>query len=164
MGHTGIRTMVDGVVYRSRTEALWAVAFKQWGWPAHYEALELDGYLPDFVVAFPAGDLLVEIKGPVEDIEAAKIKIDCSQWGREALIMALPDRDVVGVIREASGEWGEARLFRCLSCGSVSVHTWDRSWHCRVCGASEGNSHVGEFDPFPDLAESANRVQWRRSA
>jgi len=49
-----IETAFNGIKYRSRTEARWAVFFDKLGWNAEYEAegYDLDGqwYLPDFYV------------------------------------------------------------------------------------------------------------------
>lgn len=62
-----IPTRFDGVLYRGRTEARWAVFFKELGIPFEYEAqgFDADGtwYLPDFLL-FPAlGMLWAEVKG-----------------------------------------------------------------------------------------------------
>ncbi len=49
-----IQTLYNGIIYRSRTEARWAVFFDKLGWNAEYEpeGYDLDGqwYLPDFYV------------------------------------------------------------------------------------------------------------------
>lgn len=49
-----IETTYNGIKYRSRTEARWAIFFDKLGWNAEYEAegYDLDGewYLPDFFV------------------------------------------------------------------------------------------------------------------
>jgi hypothetical protein len=69
-----IPTTYNGINMRSRLEARWAHLFDQFGWQWHYEPLEFDGWIPDFVIdghnstplvidvkpyrAFPEGDSL----------------------------------------------------------------------------------------------------------
>lgn len=48
-------TMYDGVQYRSRLEARWAVFFDLAGWKHEYEPIDLPGWSPDFRVEFPCG-------------------------------------------------------------------------------------------------------------
>ena len=49
---TGIPTMYDGYRFRSRLEARWAAFFDLAGWEWKYEPIDLDGWIPDFWVAF----------------------------------------------------------------------------------------------------------------
>lgn len=60
-----IQTTYNGIKYRSRTEARWAVFFDKMGWNPDYEMegykLGGDWYLPDFFV--PEINSFVEIKG-----------------------------------------------------------------------------------------------------
>lgn len=55
MNIQAIETRFDGHLFRSRTEARWAVFFKEMGWKYQYEVegYDLDGlrYLPDFFIA-----------------------------------------------------------------------------------------------------------------
>lgn len=57
----GIPTSYNGTRFRSRLEARWAAMFDLLGWEAEYEPLDLDGYIPDFIIKFPM-PLLVEVK------------------------------------------------------------------------------------------------------
>lgn len=160
----GIRTLYRGILFRSRTEARWAAFFDALGWHWEYEPADLDGYLPDFLLPFDGGDLIVEVKGPVEDMAIAESKIECSGWRDEALVVSGAMSPVIGRLLEWDGTeplWGHAELFTCLSCGSPSVRSVDGSWRCRVCGACDGNAHVGDFDPSKAWAAATNRVQWR---
>lgn len=43
-------TRYAGVQFRSRLEARWAAFFDLMGWEWHYEPLDLDGWVPDFVL------------------------------------------------------------------------------------------------------------------
>ena len=174
---SGIPTTYDGIRFRSRVEARWSAAFDRMGWQWEYEPIDLDGYIPDFLVSMGGPRLLVEIKATIgdEDLKAAQQKIQASGWHGEVVILSayLDDtssQPVVGWFGEIDScpdgvqlVWGEARAFRCLSCGGVSLLAGDGSWRCRGCGADDGNGHVGAVEG--SLAEvwswACNRVQWR---
>lgn len=163
MSKLGIPTTYNGVRFRSRLEARYAAFFTEIGWPWRYEPIDLEGYIPDFMLGFEQGDVLFEVKGSMEDEAIAKSKIEASGWTGEAVVAA---GDItsprIGTLLEASVvgfEWGDADLFYCISCGQVSLHSGSGSWHCRRCGETEG--HVGLFDPLPAWLAAANRVQWR---
>lgn len=161
---------------RSRTEARWGCLFDALGWPWEYEPLDLDGYVPDFVLRFEHAPLVVEIK-PAMQIDAlapARLKLDLAGWAGEALVTlgaplwtpTLGYGPVLGSFREREidGEapWGTAELFRCLSCGAYSPLCCEETWRCRVCGAASGNAHVGHAEGARELWDLAcNRVQWR---
>lgn len=63
-------TTYKSTLFRSRLEARWAAFFDLAGWEWTYEPVEVDGWLPDFMVKFPCSHsecrgyhvLLVEIK------------------------------------------------------------------------------------------------------
>lgn len=61
----GIPTIgVRGIRFRSRIEAQWAYIFEEFGWNWEYEPIDLNGYIPDFIITFNNGDeLLIEVKG-----------------------------------------------------------------------------------------------------
>lgn len=46
----GIPTTYKGIRFRSRAEACWAVLMDELGWAWEYEPIDLDGYIPDFLV------------------------------------------------------------------------------------------------------------------
>ncbi len=161
----GIPTRYRGVMMRSRHEARWAAMFDELRWSWAYEPLDLAGYIPDFVLDFEAGHLLVEVKPQLEDMAIAQSKIECSGWEQEALIVVDADTAAIGSLLEWDhGEpvWSDATLFRCLSCGFPSVLAEERSWRCRVCGVHGGNGHVGDYAPRDAWARAGNRVQWRK--
>lgn len=159
----GIPTLYRGVLMRSRIEARWAAFFDSLGWPWEYELLDLKMYIPDFIIDFEAGRLLVEVKSTDDEIDLAKSKIECSGWDHEALIVVSAESPEIGAFMENDGAeqlWGDASLFFCLSCGRPSIHCSSGSWRCRQCGADAGNAHVGAFDPGEAWAAAGNRVQW----
>lgn len=65
MSLKAIETRFDGHRFRSRTEARWAVFFKEMGWPYDYEKEGVvahgEPYLPDFFI--PSFRAFLEIKG-----------------------------------------------------------------------------------------------------
>ncbi|MGV3730348.1 MAG: hypothetical protein ACO1NN_06270 [Sphingopyxis sp.] len=68
MEDDGVRvlpTVYNGIQYRSRCEARWAVVFDELGWQHHYEIegfhLKSGSYLPDFFL--PEHDAFFEVKG-----------------------------------------------------------------------------------------------------
>lgn len=147
----------------------------RWTWD--YEPFDLRGYIPDFIVRFDHAPLLVEVKPETEasGLSAHLPRIAASGWPGEALIVgatlwdAQAPHPILGalarpVVTPWGAEWelGEARSFRCLSCGSSSVLDADASWHCRACG--EADRHIGVFamgEVDRMWAEAGNRVQWR---
>lgn len=173
---TGIPTMYRGVMFRSRTEARFACLFDELLIPWQYEVLDLRGYIPDFIVH---ADLLAEIKPDLseDELAEAKRKIDESGWNGEAVILTpfieqCAHQPLVGWFAErvnspdgAQLVWDRCRIMRCLSCGHPSMFPESGSWHCRRCGAREGNAHVGDIgrDFAEAWAEAGNRVQWRPS-
>lgn len=171
----GIPTMFRGTMYRSRLEAKWACVFAALEWPATYEPCDLNSYIPDFIVQFGRSDLLVEIKPDLsfDALDVAKRKIVKSGWTGEALILsgstefcAIQPRigDFADVEVGPDGPqhvWVDGFMFRCLNCGLT--YPCGSSWHCRRCGACEGNSHVGDVGEELKQAwlEAGNLVQWR---
>ncbi len=174
----GIPTVYRGILMRSRTEGKWAAFFDELGWGWNYEPEDLAGYIPDFILRFEEGPLLVEVKSDahtLEDLREYSRKIEISGWQGEILIVAsgLWDARSVQPLVGWFGEpvmvdgarewtWGDARLFTCLSCNKVSVLAGSGSWHCRICGEGHGNAHVGAVAWIEALwAQATNRVQWR---
>lgn len=161
----GIPTMYRGVRMRSRTEARWAAMFDRLGWRWSYEPFDLNGYIPDFVITLGTGDLICEVKASDEDFAEAELKLDCSSWEGNALIVGHDmDRFVVGRLRQFDGvqqAWGTARFFWCISCQRHSILQEEGSWKCPQCGDGYGNEHVGEFDANELWIASSNAVQWK---
>ena len=78
-----IETIYRGARFRSRLEARWAAFFDLVSWRWEYEPIDLNGYIPDFVLMFPAGPVLVEVKpafGVDALIAAASTQIGRSGW------------------------------------------------------------------------------------
>lgn len=177
-----IPTKYGGVQFRSRLEARWAALFDRIGWQWEYEPLDFDRYIPDFVVFFPAGPVLVEVKPALTVTElkkAAAGKIDRCGWTSENTDDAL----IVGAVWDPSGHsdlsagplrqnpmwggdgndsgWGEGAWITCRECGRISVRQETHLWRCIACGAI-GKVHGEPPELAPLWAEAGNTVQWRR--
>lgn len=63
----GIKTIINGVRFRSRLEAKWAIFFDLLGWRWEYEPYDLNGYIPDFILIGKKRTTLVEVK-PFESL------------------------------------------------------------------------------------------------
>jgi hypothetical protein len=82
-------TGINGIRFRSRIEATWAEFFTKLGWDWEYEPLDLNGYIPDFIVKFPHKHLLVEVKGDryMKNLTQYADKIIKSGWEGEYLLV-----------------------------------------------------------------------------
>jgi len=73
MQHAAIPTTYNGVNFRSRLEAKWAAFFDEMRWQWAYEPIDLNGWIPDFVVGLPLSTgAFVEIK-PIEWFSGIKV-------------------------------------------------------------------------------------------
>jgi hypothetical protein len=89
MSTSSIPITINGIRFRSLIEARWAEMFSKLGWDWEYEPIELNGYIPDFIIKFPNRHLLVEVKGEtnMENIEQYADKIIKSGWDGEFLLV-----------------------------------------------------------------------------
>ena len=153
-----IPTRYAGVQFRSRLEARWAALFDLISWRWEYEPIDLNGYIPDFIVE---SDYLVEVKPIVKwpcpvvscttcsdtprvEYDDALNKIHSSGWaGRHAVIVGAS-------IFDARIDAGEM-YFPCLG---------------RVVLSDFWMPYAGfdfmRSDLVADWREAGNRVQWRR--
>ena len=97
-----IETEYKGYRFRSRLEARWAIFFDACGvdWEYEPEGYDLgDGlyYLPDFILhgvdGRDGGDLYVEVKGQMTDLDALKINRFAEQGGKVLVVGRLPEGD-----------------------------------------------------------------------
>lgn len=174
-----IPTVYAGVRFRSRLEARWAAFFDLCAWPWTYEPMDLDGYIPDFVLRFEPGPLLVEVKPIMTDqdpaLQTAGEKIAGSGWQNEALIVGvdlMPYRYIVdgvhvGWLSEGAKmgwPWGPAVIGVCGKShpAHVGLCHAEQSYHCRVCGQHDGTQVVDEDGVVrARMAQARNTVQWR---
>ena len=154
MVHAAIPTTYADVRFRSRLEARWAAFFDLLKWPWHYEPLDLNGYIPDFVLDFHE-PLLVEVKPELSmaDLHQHVGKIERSGWDKEALIVGARlftdnEEPYLGLYRRKGGE-----LWKRLG------KTW--SW-VPSCGWS--GAPFSKLTPVSKKlwAAAGNETQWRR--
>lgn len=131
----GIATEYNGIVYRSRLEAKWAMLMHRMAWQAEYEAIDGSGYIPDFIVqgANPIG---MEVKDAVlwQHLHEHADKVDrgmADHWSGVLLVVGasnllIPKRDqCAGVIRDTRNPrsiWMPAQWTRCRVCDSIAVY------------------------------------------
>lgn len=139
-----IPTMYAGCQFRSRLEAKWAAFFDLMGWHWEYEPLDLDGYIPDFVIDSPheSGKTfkrLIEVKPALKlvDYEPAQKKIETSGWTGSAACVGATIGEVCGSV--------------CLGSEWVSLEFW-APWTS------------SEYRIFDVWREAGNRVQWMGAA
>lgn len=81
----------SGIQFRSRIEAKWAYLFEALKWNWEYEPIDLEGYIPDFIITFPNNkQILVEVKGDMniwENYKPHVTKIVNSGWRGHFLIV-----------------------------------------------------------------------------
>lgn len=122
MNVQAIETRFDGHLFRSRTEARWAVFFKEMGWKYQYEVegFDLKGvrYLPDYFL--PELNCWFEVKGSMPSAdELDKLRSLVEATGRDALLAwGFPKREeyyMVHMRRDKNGkaEWLSLKQFDC---------------------------------------------------
>lgn len=172
---TGIPTMFDGALFRSRLEARWASFFTMLGWDWVYEPFDAERYIPDFAVTGPR-PLLVEIKPIVHwtDYESvaertwSRVK---DQWSGDLLILGLSpcvtgdtsssahfydEGPIAGLLKEVirydeswlqdSGWNAEALWMCCGKCGAWAVRHSEMSYAGRPCGHHDGDRYIQSVD------------------
>ena len=84
-----IPTHYNGINFRSRLEAKWARFFDLIGWSYEYEPVDLNGYIPDFVLKFAIMPIYVEIKPSmtIDDLENDCQKSRLATLGKRLLCL-----------------------------------------------------------------------------
>lgn len=172
-----IQTTYASTRFRSRLEATWAAFFDRLKWRWEYEPIDLEGYIPDFVVTFPAGPLLVEVKPDFyrHELKRHVAKIQQTSWDKEVLIVGTHpsppvdhrlwrldwDAAALGLMRDLrfghshddrgfagkDGAWGPGVLNYCGACESWSLFHHDGMWNCRVHGCVDGTRYINAVPP-----------------
>jgi hypothetical protein len=178
-----IPTRYAGVQFRSRLEAKWAAMFDLLGWLWEYEPLDLDGYIPDFVLQFDR-PMIVEVKPLMgrphswlrdgAALSALK-KIDASGWFSHGLLLGLSpysSSDTDGYVADGNPlnagvlfdvwEGGTySSVFGISACcgGPIDVIG---EFTCRRCGLHDKGPTLQSTAKITALwREAGNRVQWR---
>ena len=184
-----IPTVYKGIRFRSRLEATWAALFDELRWPWEFEAIDLKGYIPDFLLTFEPRPVLVEVK-PIWTLEAAAPhaeRIIGAGWEDEAVVVGfapmrleawpvpvlgwmrdVPDSDPIDFLYlwHAKQEgWGPGLLAGCSSHMGLGLYHAMLGQHCRVC---ERRRYLvpswGDTDATTAVsaawAAARNAVQW----
>lgn len=161
-----IPTVYEGVQFRSRLEARYAMFFDEHRirWAYEVEGFEIDGvrYLPDFWLADSRA--YFEVKGPHQErVELPKLWQDFIDARNQS---PADIEDVLFVVGNEMGELrvgnqppGSAAWGRCKSCAIWYPVPLNSGWTCRGCGHYDG----------PRTFDEMNRVvlpqmQWRPAA
>jgi len=145
-----IQTFYNGLWFRSRAEARWAVFFdalsiKYIYEPEGFVLPENICYLPDFYL--PESNTFFEVKGIMTDKDADKIKSLLKHSGKHVAV-GYPDMSF-----QASDDWwsgsqgyefttkSSSLLVKCLCCGKYYFMGNNGSYVCRCCDAYDGDHH-----------------------
>ena len=168
-----IQTKYRGTNFRSRLEARWAAFFDALGWPYDYEPLDLNGYIPDFVLHFYE-PLLVEVKPALSfaDLAQHEAKIEQSGWQHNALIVGAriffeepycvnhndyhPRLGALSQHYAAGWFWSEGRLINCTSCKKYGIFHDCGAWYCLRCGN-------GGKDVLGDVRDEIIKFMWNEA-
>lgn len=172
-----IPTTYNGTHFRSRLEARWASFFDLIGWTWQYEPIDLDGYIPDFVLE-GVQPILVEVK-PALSLAALELhtkKIESSGWEGEALLLGTRpyesnEFDCAGLgllgerlTQESDGEYAWAGT---VLAQEPRGERWDfcsdlLSFNGRMYGEYDGNPVWLEDFPDPETVIKV-RALWSRA-
>lgn len=147
-----IPTKYAGVQFRSRLEARWAAMFDLLGWKWEYEPIDLNGYIPDFIVTKVSNFTLHELfevkpAGDVRAMQDAEHKIDTSGWWELDGFSEYRNACVVGI-------HPDIRRFRFSNGDGYGHTTWQH--HTQEPGDSVYHTSMLE-----NWREAGNRVQWK---
>lgn len=182
-----IPTIYKNLRFRSRLEATWACFFDQIEWSWEYEPIDLKGYIPDFILPFEAGPLLVEVKPALnlQDLYEHTSKIERSGWQHDALIVRAgnfgPDEvasayPVIGIMRIKNlfrllasqpeyTNWESAVLCECRLCKRISLGAnTQKMWPCVHCGKQNLNEHFifpAKMNLLKLWNTAKNKTQWK---
>jgi hypothetical protein len=180
-----IETLYRGHRFRSRLEAKWAAFFDAAGWRWQYEPLDLDGWIPDFVIFGGAMPFFVDVKSILERDPEIEAKIDralgrarthaltenadehADPTARSALMLAACPLEENGLFssewflgwistKSTFWDWDQALFVGPPRGISFDEQTWDDVLADRSFGGGENHCPV---DPSPYWAEATNAVQ-----
>ena len=180
----GIPTKYKGVQFRSRLEARWAAFFDLCGWQWTYEPIDLDGWIPDFMIS----DVLIEVKPHrtyAEFGDCLRKIFDADKWQHEILLLGVsPFRGGggfdanVGWLCE-SAYWDDDEFSKTLEhwiecfANSPVIRPSHRVDFCHELGSYSGRATVEYYGSPCDVsydevmgmwAEACNATQWKPRA
>lgn len=114
----GISTLYDGILYRSRIEAKWSYIFKILKWNYQYESIDMNYYIPDFIVSSKCGNiknLMIEVKNEIGDDNFKNHYIKAINGGCKGTLLILN-----GEFREISNKSLKINNFEnCINIGKI---------------------------------------------
>ena len=184
--HAAIPTKYNHVQFRSRLEARWAAFFDLAGWEWHYEPVDMNGWIPDFVLLGKQGNqIYVEVKpifwrvtslniidySPIYSSELAKVRGARVDRSDDILILGaniLTSRSTWSVDHCILGLFCDKRMEALLCINSIrelDLTSDDDICRLRISGETHNpRSGRNSSDCIVDRlwAEAGNAVQWRR--
>jgi hypothetical protein len=187
-----IPTIYNGQLFRSRLEAKWACFFDMVGWQWEYEPMDLDGWIPDFLIN-GATKVLCDVKPTQifmpEIAQKMERAVAGSGFAGELMLIAMapftdenlvgwsigwlwqeigPDEEVLGGLDGGPwGDWGPAILGMWKAgSGQLGFCHGTQSYRDRITGGYDGGCY-GEFrggvcDPTLTWRQACNQVMWNR--
>jgi hypothetical protein len=173
-----IPTMIDGVRTRSLLEAKWAAFFTLLGWRWEYEPLDLDGWIPDFLIRTETGKpILVDVKpffercGTIERKIAKAIDPDnYHAWITNCAPDGNGNEHTVGWVMSdwlpGGSQWANAVIIAPTKHKNVYgfAEGWEGCFADKITGIYEGDHyyHPLSFDEVRAIWKRAcNEVQWQ---
>jgi hypothetical protein len=144
----GIETEYKGIMFRSRLEVRWAKFFDRMGWEWEYEPIDLNGYIPDFILKFKE-PLLVEVKPEMDinQLNQYKDKLVNSGWKGPMMIVGATIwfdccQCCLGrlLLNDKTNGYffDNAILVKCIEKHYTIIEEF-MSWACKVCGYYDGD-------------------------
>lgn len=174
-----IPTFYKSCFFRSRLEARWAAFFDLLGWRWEYEPIDLNGYIPDFILIGKDERVLVEIKpywdldsfkknGVIDKTNKAIKNTDYEQYDVLYLGAVLPQDHwhlYLGWLDEKSNfNQGIGEALFSKNPQNYDFHHDNGSFRHRMDGLYDGDGYCGGADD-QELLEIFNKagsiIQWR---
>ena len=152
-----------GLRFRSRLEAKLAFVFDKLGLNWHFEPIDMDGYIPDFLIDNGDGStLLVEVKGTIifEDLQHYVKKIFESGWKEDFVIIgACAWKEELNQTEKACiGIYGS-----CLSDDQTTDKAFINRSDNRVSISTSLESNAMSYYDFESIfSDAQNRTQWKK--
>lgn len=151
-----------GYDYRSRIEAVWSYVFEKLGWEWDYEPIDLDWYIPDFILKTTYGEkILCEIKGDVDIIKTYEPylkKIINSGWkGRYIILGSTVTNDNNEVVIGVGGNTESSEEVTNITIKKISGWVLASSTEENLLGKVEETN--GDFNSV--WVEARNLAQWK---
>lgn len=162
-----------GILFRSRVEATWAGVFDALGLRWEYEPYDLEGYIPDFVLAFDdGGEVLVEVKHSATlwtpRVAAPHLrKVRDSGWVGEVALLGATTRPLGGGFSLGVGLAAGASASPDRTAPDVALTPSEGGWALRAGGGAEERRWAagpGGLDFGAMWAAAKNASQWAPAA